>query len=403
MAARSTSISISDGRWIDWYSQETHALMNPRLPEAEAGRLKEGLKALPALAGHVWMATSGTTGTLKWVALSKEAMLAAAAAANRHFESTHSDIWFRPLPLFHVGGLSILVRAHLSGAKVVDAKSRFAKWNAPLFAELLEEAGATLTSLVPTQLHDLVVTEMEAPPRLRAVVIGGAALTPALYARARELGWPVLPSYGMTECCSMVATASLSSLKSEEYPPLELLSHFEARIAQSGESWIELMGASLLTGLAIESAEKNGHFAFADPKLKDGWFRTGDTGRLEGRSLRVGGRAEAYVKIAGEGVDLNRIQSIFDEARLEVDPLFDAAVVALPDERLGHALVLVCAPGAATDKVAQLEAAFNRRVLPVEKIREIRMAPIPRTPLGKLMVWDLVEQLVRSKSAKPEV
>lgn len=397
MVARSNAISIGDGRWIDWYSQETHALMNPRLPAAEAARLKEGLKAVPALPGHLWIATSGTTGTLKWVALPKEAMLSAAAAANRHFESTRTDIWFRSLPLFHVGGLSILARSHLSGAKVVGADSRFSKWSAPLFAQLLEESGATLTSLVPTQLHDLVVIDMECPPALRAVAIGGAALTPALYARARELGWPVLPTYGMTECCSMVATAPLTSLDSREFPALEILSHFEARISDSGENWIELKGSSLLTGMAIESAKKDGRFAFADPKLKDGWFRTGDTGQLHGRRLRVGGRGESYVKIAGEGVDLNRIQSLFDEARLEVDPLFDAAVVALPDERLGHALVLVCAPGATQEKIGLLEAAFNKRVLPVEKIRAIRTAAIPRTPLGKLVVWELVAQLASSE------
>ncbi len=80
------------------------------------------------------------------------------------------------------------------------------------FAEEMNEGAVTLTSLVPTQVHDLVQCALACPPSLRAVVVGGAELDPVLGERARELGWPVLQSYGMTEAASQVATASLASL-----------------------------------------------------------------------------------------------------------------------------------------------------------------------------------------------
>ncbi|HEX6085416.1 MAG TPA: AMP-binding protein, partial [Thermoanaerobaculia bacterium] len=101
---------------IDWLSDESHVLLNPRMPAAERERLQSFVTELP---GHLWLATSGTTGSLKLTALSKRAMLASAAAVNRHLQSTASDVWLCVLPSFHVGGLGIYARAFLSGARVV--------------------------------------------------------------------------------------------------------------------------------------------------------------------------------------------------------------------------------------------------------------------------------------------
>jgi o-succinylbenzoate---CoA ligase len=180
---------------IDWLSTDSHVLLNPRMPEEERRRLESLVVDLP---GHVWLATSGTTGALKLTALSKRALLASAAAVNRHLQSDDRDVWLCVLPTFHVGGLGIYARAFLSGARVVTSG-----WE-----------DVTLASLVPAQVTDLVRDRVEAPPSLRAVVVGGGALSEELYAAARALGWPLLPSYGMTECCSQVATAT-----PEEGPP----------------------------------------------------------------------------------------------------------------------------------------------------------------------------------------
>ena len=64
------------------------------------------------------------------------------------------------------------------------------------------------SSLVPAQVLDLVRAGLRPPPVLRAIVVGGGAISAELYRDARALGWPVLPSYGMTECCSQIATAT---------------------------------------------------------------------------------------------------------------------------------------------------------------------------------------------------
>ena len=104
---------------IDWTSDESHVLLNPRMPADEEARLRSLVIDLPA---HLWLATSGTTGALKLTALSKRAMLVSAAAVNRHLAADAQDVWCCVLPEFHVGGLGIFARAFLSGSGVISAQ-----------------------------------------------------------------------------------------------------------------------------------------------------------------------------------------------------------------------------------------------------------------------------------------
>jgi o-succinylbenzoate---CoA ligase len=326
---------------IDWLSGESHVLLNPRTPAEERQRLESFVIDLP---GHLWLATSGTTGSLKLTALSKEAMLVSAAAVNRHLQSDASDVWCNVLPTFHVGGLGIHARAFLSGARVVDG---------------LDDA-VTLAAFVPAHVGDLVRARRAPPPSLRAVVIGGGALSDEMYGQARDLGWPLLPSYGMTECCSQVATARAESKE------LIILDHVEVRVEHDGR--LALRSEALLTGYATDGG-------FRDPKV-DGWFMTEDSGSVNGRTLRVLGRSSDFVKIGGESVDLSRLDRVLDGLGA------DAAVVAVPDERLGHVIGLAVASGDADAIVA----AFNERVFPFERARSIRrVQEIPRTALGKII------------------
>ncbi|HJQ35584.1 MAG TPA: AMP-binding protein [Thermoanaerobaculia bacterium] len=347
---------------LDFASDETHLLLNPRLPADERARLETMYAAAPRLRAHVWLSTSGTTGSLKLVALSKQAILASAAAVNRHLESTSRDVWCCVLPTFHVGGLGIYARAFLSGARVIASS-----WDPHSFVSLCNSEGVTLASLVPAQVRDL--RGLRVPSSLRAIVVGGGAFAD------EHAGWPLLPSYGMTETASQVATAKPGN------PDLVLLDHIEARI-EAGH--IALRGESLLTGYMVERRAlarrqlpgglKPAAPHFEDPK-RDGWFVTPDLGSIDGRILHVRGRSGDFVKIGGESVDLSRLDRIL----AEIEP--NAAIVAAADERLGHVIHLAFA---AADS-ERIVTAFNERVLPFERIRAVhRVDAIPRTPLGKL-------------------
>src|SRR4051812_33784725 len=92
---------------VNWESQESDVVINPYVYDADPNATLNALLSLPKLQAHVWLLTSGTTaasGTRKWVALSKEALLCSATAVNRHLGANKDDIWFNVLPTFHVGG-----------------------------------------------------------------------------------------------------------------------------------------------------------------------------------------------------------------------------------------------------------------------------------------------------------
>lgn len=342
---------------IDFESSESHLLVNPRMPDEERERL-----LVPPMPAHVFVTTSGSTGTVKLVALSKAAILASAAAVNGYFGITRDDVFAAVLPPFHVGGLGIYARAHLAGARVLAME-----WNASAFAE----SEATIASLVPAQVHDLVEEALQPRPELRAMLVGGAAFDPALASRARNLGWPVHASYGMSECASTIAIGSAIG------EPLQLLPHLEARL--DADDRLALRGASLFTGY-IE------HGVLTDPKI-DGWFVSEDRATLDGRTLTITGRPSDFVKIGGESVDLRRLD------RILATITSDAAVFAFPDDRLGHVIHLATTrddPHA----VREFMGEFNARVLPFERARAVhRVAEIPRSPLGKLLRRELEKRI----------
>jgi O-succinylbenzoic acid--CoA ligase len=278
---------------------------------------------------------------VKLVALSKDAILASAAAVNARLGAGRDDVWCAVLPPFHVGGLGIHARAYLSGARVVTMP-----WDPQAFVR----AEATLASLVPAQVHDLVRLGLRPPATLRLILVGGGA-----FDSSTAPGWPVLASYGMSECASTVAVEEV------------LLSHLEARAEPDGR--LAFRGASLFSGYVQADG------TFVDPKV-DGWFISEDLGTVDGRVLRVRGRRGEFVKIGGESVDLGRLDRILQEIAGDA-----AAIVAVPDERLGQVIHLASTVDA--DAIAE---AFNARVMPFERIRAVhRVAEIPRSPLGKLL------------------
>lgn len=372
---------------IDWESSSNEILINPRFPKEEGQCLQEIVKKAPPLKGHIWIATSGSTATssgqYKWVALSKKAILISAQSVNRHLESNDSDIWLNSLPSFHVGGLGIWARAHLSGAKAFTAS--FKKWDPLAFHRSLEDSRATLISLVPTQLYDLVLHQLKAPHHLRAIIVGGGKLSKFLYQQAKGLGWNVLPSYGLTECSSQVATAPLHHQDLSIDPPLKILSHVSVKMHEEGNILIKSPALLSLYGFGRPSAPQ-----YIDPKV-EGWFKTEDRGQVDHNHLIVLGRESHFVKIGGESVDLLRLESILEEVKMEKRIKQDLALIALPHERLGHAIHL-CVALASETEIQKLVKIFESRVLPYEKIRQIHFLDyIPRTPTLKLAKAELLK------------
>lgn len=391
---------FSSGRPVpDWSGLGTCVVARPDLG-AVSRSLPGRLAAIPLPRGHLLVATSGSTAVdgdvVRLVALSAEAFLASASAVNAHLDVTRRDVWAHALPMFHVGGLGILARAWLSGSRVVQTID--GKWDARHFHARVLAERATLSALVPSQVHDLLKEGLSAPPSMRAIVVGGARLDPGLYAAALDLGWPCLPSYGMTETCSQVATADPHSM-SRAYPAvLPVLSHANVRAGAGGR--IHVRAASLLTGYVTLDTSA-GAVRFDDPK-QDGWFVTEDLGRVFGGGIEVLGRAVDSVKVLGELVDLVAVDAavgrwIADNGEWKTR-VADIAVAAVPHPRSGAALVLAVAPApgvpAAAIRTDRLDEALGGVLRGVQRPAEIRVvASIPRTALGKVQRARLAELL----------
>ena len=325
---------------------------------------------LPDLPKHVWLSTSGTLatpGASQWIAISKEALLVNAESVNHHLSAQKNETWGLTLPLAHVGGLGIIARAHLLGQNVIGLTP--SGWDPERIATGAWDG--QLLSLVPTQVHDLVKNQLKPPASLRAVVVGGDRLSPELYQQARDLGWPLLPSYGLTECGSQIATAT------ENQTSLQLLSHVKATTDQDDRLWLE--SAALFTGKADILFDQ----LTWQPRPAGAWA-TQDRAEIQNEQLTLLGRMDQVVKVRGEKVDLSSL-----EAQLQQKFNNTLIIISLTDERDGAALWAV------SEELLTLEA-LNEGLLPHQKIRGVHLVEsFPRTALGKIRRGEIKSQLER--------
>lgn len=360
---------------IDFQNATTEIILSPHI-DCFCRGLRD--KILENFKGHCLLASSGTTRVkgdpLKLVALSKEAILISAEAVNRHLGATSKDVWLNPLPNFHVGGLSIYARSLLSRSFVYELN----KWSPPIFLDLMNRKKVTLTSLVPTQVYDLITHKMRAPKSLRALIVGGGSLGSDLYEKAKALDWPIIMSYGLTECASQVATTEIGSQS------LKLLDHIQGKIDENG--LLKISSKALFSAYVYFL---DNEIEIVDPKM-DAFFTTEDLATLDNRCLTLLGRINDYVKIGGEGVFLSRLESCLDSIKLKTDFVGDACLIAASDERLQKAIHLVTT----NQEFETLLNHFNDQVMPYERIRKVHhVTRIPKTSLNKICKNELCDEL----------
>lgn len=392
---------------IDWGSNTSHLFLNPRaLPNINID-LQKILDSFN-LNKHIFIATSGSTAEnardFKLVALSKNAILNSAKAVNQHLNIKSNDIILNPLPIFHIGGLATYARSFLSGAKHVDISDYVQKWHVENFVSLLTEKNITITSLVPTQIYDIVAKKMECPKNLRAVIVGGGSLSFHIYQEARKLRWPILLSYGMSEVASQIATTELNYIWNieDEFPKLKVLNHLN--VNYDSDNCITISGNSLLTGYIKFD---NKQYIFSDPKVeillngeKLNCMVSSDIGILEKQYLQVIGRNDEVIKISGENVSLQRLDHIFNEIIVKNNSSLESVIIYEKDERLQNRVSIVIANNVVSIKgISKIISEFNQSVFPFERIKNFYIVKeIPKTDLGKLKRKQLMLSLQDSIS-----
>ncbi len=318
------------------------------------------------LRDHFILFSSGTTGgDLKGYAISKKALFANAEAVNKHFNLNEKDVWGLSLPVYHIGGLSVLARAHLLKSKVIDLR----KWDPDEWMKKLE--GVTITTVVPTQLYDLVKRNFKAPTSIRYLVVGGDFLSAKLKEEAMKLGWPVIRTFGMSEVSSQLASS-----RTPESDELEILPIHEVKL---DEETLLVKSPALFT-LEFTLGKK-----FQVNTLRElsehGYYRTKDQAKIIGQTIVPMGRLSDEIKSGGHLVNMNLLKETLGAFVYEKDLFGKVEIAVLDDERKGKKLVLLVLDGAL--EITQLEELQNR-LQPV-KLDEVRyVAEFKRTDLGKL-------------------
>ena len=340
---------------------------------------------LAGLDGHVLFATSGSSGPPQWLALSKQSLLVSAAVVNRHLRVSEDSCWGLALPLHHVGGFGVMARAFEAACRIQVFSWR---WEAGAFLAWLVHHGVTHTTLVPTQVHDLVAAGLSAPPELLAIVVGGGQLNAHTGQAARALGWPVLASYGMTEAGSQIATQGIDQLGELYQPsPLPVLPIWQTRLSADGQ--LSIAGPSLFSGCLRREAD-----AWQFRPRNGDWHLTSDRADLTDNQLTPRGRVDALIKVLGELVDPAAIENellVLADGGLAPGAV---AVVAVPDERAGHRLVPVFEAAIDPAAVAAALERYHSQAPGFRRLQAPRVVGLlPRTELGKLRRAELAALL----------
>jgi O-succinylbenzoic acid--CoA ligase len=284
--------------------------------------------------------TSGSTGAAKDVVLSRAAMLASAHAALDRLGG--AGRWLLALPAHYVAGLQVLLRSLVAntGPVVLDEHSDFDRAVEALAAHDLGDADRRYVSLVPTQLQRLLDGQAEALRTFDAVLLGGAAASPALLDRAAGDGVHVVTTYGMSE------TGGGCVYDGRPLDGVDVYADAQGRI--------HIRGPVLFEGY-------DGRPELTAQTLVEGALRTQDVGGFDadGR-LVVTGRVDDVVVSGGVNVGLAAVERRVREHHL----VRDAAVVGVDDPEWGSRVSAF----AVADPVLTLDA-----------LRDFVAAELPRT------------------------
>jgi O-succinylbenzoic acid--CoA ligase len=341
-------------------------------------------RQIPEIRALALVPSSGSTGRPKLVELSRGAFRALARADALRVPPAPNDRALLCLPLSHVGGLSLVIRA-LTARRccvVFRAPSSGLLGAVPELAQTLIDEQISLLSLVPPVLARLLRHEPRIAERapLRALILGGQACPPDLFEEARARQVPVLASYGLTEMCSQVTTQLFPLAASN---PVKLgrvsagfpLDGVQLRV-ESDLIWVR--GPTLFTRYVGQPS----------PLDDAGFFATGDRGEFDPKlGLFVYGRVSELIISGGENIDPTEVE----HALLACGGLEAACVFGVPDAEFGERVAVALEPTAndepSTNELDEraLFAALDQRLASFKQPRFVcTVERLPRLTSGKL-------------------
>ena len=278
------------------------------------------------------MYTSGTTGNPKGVVQSFSNHLASALATQENMNITVEDCWLCPVPLFHISGLSIIIRQLVLGCSF----RLYSKFDAKTVTDDLTQGRGTVISVVAVMLQELLESYPATgySPQFKAMLLGGGPISPKALETCESYKIPVIQSYGMTETCSQVVALSFGDAARKMGSAGKPLKGISLKIVDAKEQLLQPneVGEILLKGKNVIRHYLNGEQWQTVKWTADGWFKTGDMGYLDEEGyLYLVSRLSELIISGGENIYPTEIEHVLQE----FPGVKEVAVVGEPDEKWG--------------------------------------------------------------------
>jgi acyl-CoA synthetase (AMP-forming)/AMP-acid ligase II/acyl carrier protein len=346
--------------------------------------------------------TSGTTARPKIVPLSHRNLCVSAGNVARSLGLGPGDRCLNVMPLFHIHGLVAAVLASLWAGGSVVCTGGFDAEQCP---GRLAELQPTWFTAVPTMHQALLATlagrgVTGAHRSLRFIRSCSSALPPSVMADLeRVFGVPVVEAYGMTEAAHQIAVNPLppgrrkpGSVGKPAGVDVAIMDEEGELLPSEATGEIVVRGANVIEGYE-DNPEANA------ASFTNGWFRTGDEGRLDGDGyLFITGRIKEIINRGGEKVSPREI----DEVLLTHPAVAQAIAFAVPHPELGEDIAAAVVLKAGADVSEDAIRAFTADRLAGHKMpRQVLIVPeLPKGPTGKLQRLGMHGQLAHL--LKPE-
>ncbi len=338
--------------------------------------------------------TSGTTSRPKLVPLRQRNLVRSARTIVATYGLGEADVSHCVMPLFHVHGLVASTLATLASGGTVAIPGRF---NAGAFWEDGASVGATWYSAVPT-IHQKLLARAHEPDRgapkhrLRFARSCSSALPEPLWSQFEErFQTPLVEAYGMTEATHQMAS---NPLPPGERRPRTVGLATGVELAILDDAWRPVVaggsGEVSVRGLSIVDSYRDRPDANAEA-FRDGWFRTGDRGRLSDDGyLTLDGRLKELINRAGEKISPHEVE----EALLSHPAVAEAVAFAAPDAKYGEKVGAAVVVRATDADVRALTAHCADRLAAFKVPAFIAIVDeIPKGPTGKIQRRAMAELL----------
>jgi malonyl-CoA/methylmalonyl-CoA synthetase len=328
--------------------------------------------------------TSGTTGRSKGAMLTRQNLASNATTLAEVWRFGGDDVLLHVLPLFHVHGLFAAINTVLASGSSMVLLSRFDAAQALRYL-----TDVTVFMGVPTHYTRLLQEEglnREAAGRMRLFVSGSAPLLAETHQEfARRTGHHILERYGMTETLMNTSNPYEGArVPGSVGPPLPGV---KVRVINTGTGAVatapnaigtlEIKGPNVFAGYWQDEEKTRGEFT------ADGWFKTGDLGRVDGNGyVHIVGRVKDLVISGGYNVYPKEVESELDA----VPGVAESAVFGVPHPDFGEAVTaaIVLQPGASLSEADILNAVRSRLARYKLPKRILLIGELPRNTMGKV-------------------